>query len=210
MRSALSNNTIYREKQAEITHLNWQKGIYNFIVKRSSRKCIRSGCINTFIVPPSDTQKFCSHRCFYEARRKRPREALFCKTCSKSIVQRNAFKFCSLRCQAHYKRTEYLQKWKSGFVNGTVGINTITLSKYVRSYLLAKYGEKCSLCNWDKKHPITKVVPLEVDHIDGDPTNNKEENLRIVCPNCHSLTPSFRNLNKGKGRGWRLEYLRTH
>lgn len=67
-----------------------------------------------------------------------------------------------------------------------------------------------SVCGWNKINPVTKVVPLEIDHIDGNSENNKEENLRLICPNCHSLTSSFRNLNKGKGRGWRLAYIENH
>ena len=50
---------------------------------------------------------------------------------------------------------------------------------------------------------FTNVVPIEVDHKDGNVDNNSEENLRLLCPNCHALTPNFRNLNKGRGRSWR-------
>jgi 5-methylcytosine-specific restriction endonuclease McrA len=39
---------------------------------------------------------------------------------------------------------------------------------------------------------------------DGNSENNLEENLRLLCPNCHSLSPNFRNLNKGYGRKWRV------
>jgi 5-methylcytosine-specific restriction endonuclease McrA len=35
---------------------------------------------------------------------------------------------------------------------------------------------------------------------DGDATNNKEENLTLLCPNCHSLTPTYRGANKGNGK----------
>jgi len=68
---------------------------------------------------------------------------------------------------------------------------------------MEKYDERCSLCGWNKRHPLTNNVPLEVDHMDGNADNNHEDNLRLVCPNCHSLTSTFRNLNKGKGRTWR-------
>ena len=58
---------------------------------------------------------------------------------------------------------------------------------------------------------MTGHVPLEIDHIDGDAENNIETNLRVLCPNCHSLTPHFRNLNKGKGRKWRMKkYIKNH
>lgn len=61
------------------------------------------------------------------------------------------------------------------------------------------------MCGWNKTNPITGRVPLEVHHVDGNPENNKENNLRLVCSNCHALTPGFRNLNKGKGRLWRRD-----
>ncbi len=75
-------------------------------------------------------------------------------------------------------------------------------------FLLEKHGERCSRCGWNKKNTNTGKVPLEVDHIDGIADNNSEDNLRLLCPNCHALTPNFRNLNKGKGREWRNRYLK--
>jgi hypothetical protein len=41
-------------------------------------------------------------------------------------------------------------------------------------------------------------IPLEVDHIDGDRRNNRLENLRLLCPNCHALTPTYRGRNIGR------------
>ena len=38
-------------------------------------------------------------------------------------------------------------------------------------------------------------IPLELDHVDGDRTNNLLCNLRLVCPNCHALTPTYRGRN---------------
>lgn len=48
--------------------------------------------------------------------------------------------------------------------------------------------EHCGITEWQGK-PIT----LELDHINGDNTDNSRENLRILCPNCHSQTSTFRN-----------------
>ena len=112
-------------------------------------------------------------------------------------------KYCSNKCQSADRYLKYIKEWKLGNRSGGVGVNTRTISKHIRRYLLEKYREKCSLCEWSERHPVTKVVPLEVDHIDGDSENNVEENLRLICPNCHSLSPNFRNLNKGRGRIWR-------
>ena len=46
-------------------------------------------------------------------------------------------------------------------------------------------------------------IPLELDHINGDAGNNKFENLRLLCPNCHATTPTHKAKNKGFGRGAR-------
>jgi predicted HNH restriction endonuclease len=90
------------------------------------------------------------------------------------------------------------------------GIVARNISKHLKRYLIEHYGEACSQCGWHLKHPVSDRVPLEIDHIDGDAENNQENNLRLICPNCHSLTPNFRNLNKGKGRTWRsLKYIKN-
>ncbi|HAN04121.1 MAG TPA: hypothetical protein DCW72_10215 [Elusimicrobia bacterium] len=41
-------------------------------------------------------------------------------------------------------------------------------------------------------------LPLELDHVNGDNRDNRLENLRILCPNCHSLKPTHRGRNSGK------------
>lgn len=79
------------------------------------------------------------------------------------------------------------------------------LSKHLKRYLIDKYGNECCICGWNKRHPFTGIVPLEIDHIDGNAENNLESNLRLVCPNCHALTPFYKNLNKGQGRKWRMD-----
>jgi hypothetical protein len=56
--------------------------------------------------------------------------------------------------------------------------------------------EACDLTRW-RGRPI----PLELDHIDGDRTNNELQNLRLLCPNCHALTPTYRGRNIGRGEG---------
>ena len=43
------------------------------------------------------------------------------------------------------------------------------------------------------------------DHIDGDATNNRRENLRLVCPNCDSQLPTYKSRNRGKGRHFRRQ-----
>ena len=56
---------------------------------------------------------------------------------------------------------------------------------------------KCEECGWAKTS-IDGRIPIELDHINGDHMDNRIENLRILCPNCHSLKPTHRGLNRKK------------
>jgi len=59
----------------------------------------------------------------------------------------------------------------------------------------------CEICGWAKKS-IDGRIPLELDHINGDSHDNRLLNLRILCPNCHSLQPTHRGRNKKKKVRW--------
>lgn len=58
----------------------------------------------------------------------------------------------------------------------------------------------CEECGW-ARYTSDGYLPLELDHINGDRHDNRIENLRVLCPNCHSLKPTHRGRNKGKRRG---------
>jgi len=60
-------------------------------------------------------------------------------------------------------------------------------------------------CGWDKRNPLSNKIPIELEHIDGNSENNMLENLKLLCPNCHSLTPTYKALNTGNGRAFRRE-----
>jgi 5-methylcytosine-specific restriction endonuclease McrA len=64
-------------------------------------------------------------------------------------------------------------------------------------------------CDWNKVNQKTGLVPIQLEHIDGDSDNNKIENLKLLCPNCHSLTPTFGSLNKNGRDSKRKKYRKN-
>ena len=67
------------------------------------------------------------------------------------------------------------------------------LRGYVERHNLLEY--KCQTCNCDG-HWQNGIISLEIDHINGDNSDNRIENLRYLCPNCHALTETYRGRNK--------------
>ena len=43
----------------------------------------------------------------------------------------------------------------------------------------------------DVNEGLEKPIPLDIDHINGDSSDNRLENLRILCKNCHALTDTY-------------------
>lgn len=120
-----------------------------------------------------------------------------CLKCGKETA-RARYKYCSNKCQIMYQRDLYIKKWKEGKVNGLQSLGVVSTS--IKIYLREKYNNKCCLCGWSEVNSKTGLVPLVADHVDGNWRNNIESNLRLICPNCDSLTPTYSGSNRGNGR----------
>ena len=103
---------------------------------------------------------------------------------------RTTNKYCNHKCQQEYRfKTDTLVRFKKGLIE-----ERSTLRKCLTE-TIGYNCKECGLSDWNGK-PIT----LQVDHINGDPSNHKPKNLQLLCPNCHSQTPHFGGKNKGNGR----------
>lgn len=125
------------------------------------------------------------------------RDRGYCIYCNKPL-EKHQKKFCSSKCQGQYKKQQTIKAWKEGKHSGVIPNGQISL--FIKEYLLEKHNYKCEKCGWGETNPYTNKIPLEIHHIDGNWMDNKEENLQVLCPNCHSLTPTYKAANKGKGR----------
>lgn len=126
----------------------------------------------------------------------------YCLNCG-NILSTNNRIFCSQKCSNEYKYKERIIEWLNGH---NPIIKGGQLPPYIKKYLMDKFNNKCELCGWGEINPTTGKIPLEVHHIDGNCYNNNIDNLQLLCPNCHSITPNYKALNKNCKR----EYTIVH
>ena len=77
--------------------------------------------------------------------------------------------------------------------------NKLPIQSYKLKRRLIKEGyfqHLCSKCGNTKW--LNEPIPLELDHVNGDKKDNRLENLRLLCPNCHAFTPTYRSKNRSR------------
>lgn len=120
----------------------------------------------------------------------------YCEFCNKKIPfigKNRLYKFCSKKCEGANRTKIAKIKAKILFEKGE-----LKHRKRIYEILCERDGNKCSVCGiteWNKK-----PIRFWVDHIDGDASNNKPENFRLICLNCDSQTSTFMSKNNGRGR----------
>lgn len=126
--------------------------------------------------------------------RLREKKGKKCKNCDNEIRNRNLY--CNNICQKEFETKSKLSDWINGKNFTRRGGNSIPV--WIRKFLLEESNYSCSLCGWNEINSLTGRSPLDIDHIDGDAYNNSKKNLRVLCPNCHSLQPTFKNSGNRK------------
>ena len=173
-------------------------------------------------------------RAFYAAYMRKPRRCAGCK--APLSYKKRSNKFCSHRCagissgSAHrarrYTRVHICivcqRRWRRK--EGDVGYSHRCLrcrkvhtrkptfeqaetDRTRKSILLVERGARCEVCK--RVQWRGKLIPLELEHSDGNSQNNTRENLKLICPNCHAQTSTYKGKNRGKGRFARTQRYRA-
>lgn len=114
-----------------------------------------------------------------------------CLHCAAPLIAMHKRKFCSAKCQGHYRHGLWIKQVDSTGIFPWVAAQA-------RQYLVNKFGHSCSICL--TKEWLGKPVPLVMDHSNGNPADNRVANIRLVCGNCDMQLPTYKSKNKGHGR----------
>lgn len=159
-------------------------------------------------------------RARYEAGEKR------CPNCGDRIpYEKRASTFCSQRCSAIFSNERRQRKWntcpcggrakrRNKFCDNCIAtgrhrfplnlrFEDLKSDQSRRRRLLHECGHRCEICGqaeWEDQ-----PMPVVLDHIDGNSDNNTRANLRLICPNCNALLPTFAGRNRGNGRWTRRQ-----
>lgn len=117
-----------------------------------------------------------------------------CENCGK-ILNDIRKKYCNNKCQKEHEWELKKERIKLGEIESP---------KALRRFTIERDGKSCKICGLEKWNG--KDIPLDMDHIDGNNSNNFPINLRMICPNCDAQTDFYKGKNKGRGRVYRRKH----
>jgi hypothetical protein len=167
---------------------------------KSNRELVSClNCEKDFESLKSRKRKYCGHSCrASHTNPQRNKNIRPCRFCGSLFAGRNsAHVYCSRRCNFEDKDKARDRQVIEGAASDHV----------VKKYLYKKYGHSCWECELTEWRGVP--IPLDMDHKDGNYENNTLDNVRLLCKNCHALTPTYGTRNKGNGRHVRRERRRA-
>lgn len=129
-----------------------------------------------------------------------------CEGCNKPFKGTHSQKFCERNCKFRSEALGKVNAWLNGDHDSAQSTDG-SIKGWAREYLIKEVHYACSICRWSEVS-ANGTIPLEIDHIDGNWKNSARENLRVLCPNCHSLTKNYKIYNVGNNEQSRYSYWR--
>lgn len=119
-----------------------------------------------------------------------------CLNCDEEFISTvKDAKYCSKECEVDYK----LKRKYDYYLNNQEEFCKPIGMRFVKHHILREQNNCCNICGmrneWNNK-PMVFIL----DHINGDASNNKRDNLRLICPNCDSQLDTYKSKNKNSAR----------
>lgn len=131
-----------------------------------------------------------------------------CQNCGKefALYESHGGKYCSHECWAEGTKKKAIEDWKQNKISGHD--SRYKIRQTIREYILESRDYKCEKCGFSGFNPYTGKSILQLHHKNGDAADTSEENIEVLCPNCHAMTENFGSRNTSSVRKYRKEEYR--
>ena len=128
------------------------------------------------------------------------------KICEYCETTKSNRKFCCVQCQS---KQRHIESYKDFIENNEKYCKGNYTPKRFKNEFMKEQENHCAICGCLPEHNGKPLV-FVLDHIDGDASNNRRENLRMICPNCDSQLDTFKSKNKNSQRRnyWKEHIIR--